>query len=79
VCGIWGTLAVPFTNSDASFATQAIGVAAIGAFVLVTSAITWFVVKLIMGLRCSEEEEMLGLDVTEIGLSAYPDFQKTSQ
>jgi Amt family ammonium transporter len=79
VCGIWGTLAVPFTNSDASFATQAIGVAAIGAFVLVTSAITWFVVKLIMGLRCNEEEEMLGLDVTEIGLSAYPDFQKTSQ
>jgi Amt family ammonium transporter len=79
VCGIWGTLAVPFTNSDASFATQAIGGAAIGAFVLVTSAITWFVVKLIMGLRCSEEEEMLGLDVTEIGLSAYPDFQKTSQ
>jgi len=78
VCGIWGTMAVPFTNSEASFVTQGIGVAAIGAFVLVTSAITWFVVKLIMGLRCSEEEEMLGLDVTEIGLSAYPDFQKTS-
>jgi len=79
VCGIWGTLAVPFTNSDASFVTQLIGVVSIGAFVLITSAITWFVVKLIMGLRCSEEEEMLGLDVTEIGLSAYPDFQKTSQ
>jgi len=79
VCGIWGTLAVPFTNSDASFATQAIGVVAIGAFVLVTSAVTWFIVKLIMGLRCSEEDELLGLDVTEVGLSAYPDFQKTSQ
>jgi len=75
-CGIWGTLAVPFTNPDASFLTQLIGVASIGAFVVITSSITWLALKFTIGIRCSEEEEYKGLDVTEIGMEAYPDFQK---
>ncbi len=74
VCGIWGTLAVPITNGGTSFVTQLIGVVAIGAFVVVMSAIGWFLLKLTIGVRVSEEEEMEGLDKTEIGLEAYPEF-----
>ena len=78
VCGIWGTLAVPFTNAEASFLTQFIGVAATAAFVLVTSALVWLALKYTIGIRCSEEEEYKGLDITEIGLEAYPDFQRSN-
>lgn len=76
VGGIWGTLAVPLTKADASFGTQLIGVAAIGGFVIVTSSIVWLVLKYTVGIRCSEEEEYRGLDITEIGMEAYPDFQR---
>lgn len=78
VCGIWGTMAVPFTNSETSFLTQFVGVVATGAFVLVTTSVLWLVLKYTIGIRVSEEEEMLGCDVTEIGMEAYPDFQKQS-
>lgn len=76
VCGIWGTMAVPFTNDEASFLTQFIGIAAIGAFVLVASSTAWLILKYTIGIRASEEEEFRGLDVAEIGLEAYPDFQR---
>ncbi|MBE0598690.1 MAG: hypothetical protein IH614_15635, partial [Desulfuromonadales bacterium] len=76
VCGIWGTLAVPFTNDEASFLTQLLGVAAIGAFVLTASATTWLILKYTIGIRCSAEDEFRGLDVSEVGLEAYPDFQR---
>jgi len=79
VCGIWGTMAVPFTNDDASFMTQFIGVVAIGAFVLVASAIAWLVVKFTVGLRVSEEEEHAGCDTSELGMEAYPEFGRGSQ
>jgi ammonium transporter, Amt family len=75
VGGIWGTMAVPFTNSEASFVTQFIGVAAIGIFVMVSTAIVWLVLKYTVGIRVSEEDEYRGCDVTEIGMEAYPDFQ----
>ena len=75
VCGVWGTLAVPITNSETSFLTQFIGVAAIGAFVIVSTSIVWLVLKYTIGIRCSEEDEYRGLDVSEIGMEAYPDFQ----
>jgi len=78
VCGIWGTLAVPITNTDASFVTQLTGVVAIGAFVVVTTSIVWLVLKFTVGIRVSEEEEVLGCDSTEIGMEAYPDFQRVS-
>ncbi len=78
VCGVWGTLAVPITNPEASFVTQFIGVVAIGAFVIVTTSIVWLALKYTVGIRVSEEEEMLGCDSTEIGMEAYPDFQRVS-
>ncbi|MEO9963014.1 MAG: ammonium transporter, partial [Nisaea sp.] len=74
VCGIWGTIAVVLSNDGASFTTQIIGIVAIGAFVVITSAIVWSVLKLTIGLRASEEEEFLGLDRAECGLEAYPEF-----
>jgi len=78
VCGIWGTLAVPFTNDEASFLTQLIGVVATGIFVSVTCSIVWLALKYTIGIRVSEEEEMLGCDSAEIGMEAYPDFQRVS-
>jgi len=74
VAGIWGTLAVPLTNSDTSFGTQFIGVAAIGAFVVAASLIVWLILKYTMGIRVSKEDEEVGLDQAELGMSAYPDF-----
>ena len=79
VAGIWGTMAVPLTNDGASFATQAIGVVAIGAFVLVVSAVVWLVLKTVMGIRVSEEEEDMGLDMAELGMEAYPEFARQTQ
>ena len=75
VCGIWGTLAVPFCDDGTSFVTQLIGVVSIGAFVIVTSSIVWLAIKFTIGVRCDEEEEYRGLDIAEIGVEAYPDFQ----
>ncbi|HCX69171.1 MAG TPA: ammonium transporter, partial [Rhodobiaceae bacterium] len=73
-CGIWGTMAVPLTNGDTSFAVQATGVISIGIFVAVTSLVLWLALRFTIGIRCSEEEEMLGLDKAEIGVEAYPEF-----
>jgi len=78
VCGVWGTLAVPLTNSSATFTAQLIGVTATAAFVLVSSSAIWLVLKATVGIRVSEEEEMLGCDAAEIGMEAYPDFQRVS-
>jgi Amt family ammonium transporter len=75
VCGIWGTLAVPFSNSETSFLTQLLGVVAIGAFVSICSSLVWLAIKYTVGLRVSEEEEYVGSDVAEIGMEAYPYFQ----
>jgi Amt family ammonium transporter len=78
VGGIWGTMAVPFTNADASFKIQLLGVVATAAFVLISTSIVWLALKYTIGIRVSEEEEMLGCDTTEIGMEAYPDFQRVS-
>ena len=75
LAGIWGTIAVVFSNGDASLGTQLIGIISIGVFVVVTSAIVWFALKLTLGLRPSEEEEMDGLDKSECGMEAYPEFR----
>ncbi len=77
--GIWGTLAVPLTNGDTSFATQATGIIAIGAFVIVASSVVWLVLKYTVGIRVSEEDEMMGLDQAELGMEAYPEFGRGSQ
>ena len=73
-CGIWGTMAVPLTNGDATFLGQAVGVGANAAFVFGTSIVAWFILKLVIGLRASREEEEKGLDDSELGAPAYPEF-----
>jgi len=74
VCGIWGTLAVGIFGSGA-FLSQLIGTLSISAFAFVSSFIIFTIVKMVMGLRVSEEEEIGGLDLGEHGQEAYPDFQ----
>jgi ammonium transporter, Amt family len=76
--GIWGVMAVLLSNGDATFMGQIIGLAAIFTFVFVTSLIVWFILKLVMGIRLSEEDEYVGADVSECGLEAYPEFVKKS-
>ncbi len=74
LAGIWGTLVVPLSNGAADFVTQIIGIVAIGAFTVVASAIVWLIIKAVIGLRVSAEEESLGLDKAEVGVEAYPEF-----
>ena len=76
VCGIWGTLIVPLTNADASYGVQLTGVIAVGIFTLVASGIVWSVLKAVMGLKVDDEAELMGLDKTELGIEAYPEFSR---
>ena len=69
--GIWGTLAVPITNPDASFGTQLLGVVSINVFVFIASLIVWKIMKSTVGIRLSKEGETKGTDVTETGVIAY--------
>jgi Amt family ammonium transporter len=69
--GIWGTLAVPLTNTDANFSAQLIGVLSINIFVFVVSYIVWSIMKSLFGIRLSKEAETKGTDVTETGVIAY--------
>ena len=78
VAGIWGTLAVGiFGGGD--LVVQAIGIGAVGAFMIVTSGVLWFVLKATIGLRATEENEDIGLDKAEMGMEAYPEFGQGSQ
>ena len=71
VAGIWGTLAVGIFNSEVSFMTQLGGIGMIGSFVFLSSFVTWYVIKLIMGIRVSLEDETQGIDISEFGQTAY--------
>ncbi len=75
VVGIWGLIAVCFTNDEASFVWQLIGIVSIFAWVFITSFIVWYVIRLTIGIRVSEEEEYEGVDLSECGLEAYPEFK----
>lgn len=79
VVGIWGLLAVPITNEDASLAWQLIGIVSIFAWVFVTSFIAWFALRATVGIRVSEESEYEGVDLDECGLEAYPEFVKAGE
>ena len=87
VCGIWGTLAVGlfaspgapagmsglfFGGGAGQLVTQAIGVVAVGVFTVVVSFIVWYAIKLTIGLRVTPEQEYMGLDLSEMGMEAYP-------
>ena len=75
VCGIWGTLAVGIFSADHSFGVQLMGVIAYGITCFVAAYVLFLVIKLTMGIRVDEEEEMGGLDVGEHGMVAYGDFE----
>lgn len=74
VVGLLGLLLVPLTNDGSTFTGQIMGAITIFAWVFITSFIVWFVLKIVMGIRVTEEEEMEGVDVSECGLEAYPEF-----
>ena len=76
--GIWGIFAVLFTDAEATFGGQLIGMLTIFVWVFVASLIVWTLIKFIMGLRVSEEEEMEGVDISECGQEAYPEFTPSS-
>jgi len=73
--GIWGTIAVIFYG-EANLMTQLTGIVAYGVFTFVASLILWYILKLTIGIRVSEEEEINGLDMAELGMEAYPEFSK---
>ncbi len=73
-CGFLGLMLVPLTNGDVSFSGQLIGAATIFGWVFAVSFIVWLVLKMVMGIRVSEEEEYEGVDIGECGLEAYPEF-----
>lgn len=72
--GIWGTLAVCLTNPQASLGAQLLGIACIFAWVFIASLVVWSIIKAVVGLRVSEEEEYEGVDLVECGMEAYPEF-----
>ena len=74
--GIWGTIAVVLTNPDASLGTQLYSIVVVGLFVSIVSAVVWLVIKATMGLRVTAEDEIMGLDTSELGMEAYPEFHK---
>jgi Amt family ammonium transporter len=74
VVGMWGLLAVCFTNPDAKLGVQLIGLVTIFAWVFITSFIVWYLLKKTVGIRVSEKEEYEGVDISECGLEAYPEF-----
>ncbi len=74
VCGIWGLLAVCYTNPDATIGAQLLGIGAIIGFVGIATAIVWAILKVTMGIRVSEEDEEIGVDYSEVGIEAYPEF-----
>lgn len=74
VCGFIGLMLVPVTNSSASFSGQLIGAATIFGWVFLASLLVWGIIKAVMGVRVSEEEEYEGVDLSECGMEAYPEF-----
>jgi Amt family ammonium transporter len=76
VVGLVGLLLVPITNSESTFSGQLIGALTIFVWVFVTSLIVWGIIKAVIGLRVSEEEEYEGVDLSECGMEAYPEFTK---
>ncbi len=79
VVGIWGLLAVCISNPESKLSAQLIGIVSIFGFVFIASLLTWFIIKAIMGIRVSEEDEYHGVDFSECGVEAYPEFTDTSK
>jgi Amt family ammonium transporter len=75
--GIWGLLAVPITNDEASLPAQLLGLASIFVWVFLTSLLVWFLIRKIFGIRVDEQQEYEGVDLSECGLEAYPEFTRS--
>ena len=75
-CGIWGLLAVLITSDDATLTGQLTGLGAILGFTFVAALVVWFIIKLVFGIRLSDEDQQVGADAAEIGIVAYPEFSK---
>lgn len=76
VVGLWGLLAVPLTNTGTTFFGQIVGAATIFVWVFGASLVLWLILKAVMGIRVSEEDEVSGVDLVECGMEAYPEFTK---
>ncbi|MBU2871774.1 ammonium transporter [Colwellia sp. E2M01] len=76
VVGFFGLMLVPITNSGSSFSGQLIGAATIFVWVFSTSFVVWYVLKKVVGIRVTEEEEYEGSDIAECGMEAYPEFTR---
>lgn len=72
--GIWGLIAVVLSNSEATIGAQLYGLVAIFLWTFIVAMIFWFIIKLVIGIRVSEEDEMEGVDISECGMEAYPEF-----
>ncbi len=72
--GMWGLMAVPLTNPGTTFGGQFVGLLTILVWVFAASFVTWYIIKMIMGIRVSQEEEFEGTDLSECGMEAYPEF-----
>lgn len=79
VVGMFGLMVVPLTNGDATFIAQATGLAAIFLWTFIASFILWGILKMIVGIRVSEQDEYEGVDIAECGLEAYPEFVASRQ
>lgn len=79
VVGMLGLMVVPLTNGDATFVAQATGLVAIFGWTFITSLVVWGILKMVMGIRVTEEEEYEGVDISECGIEAYPEFSARSQ
>ena len=77
VVGIWGVLVVLLSSDEAIIGGQLMGIAAIFGFVFVTSLVVWYILKSVMGVRVTQEEEYQGLDLIDCGMEAYPEFNST--
>ena len=75
-CGIWGLIAVVFSNTSATLTTQLYGVITIFSWTFIMALIFWGILKAVIGIRVSSEEEHVGVDVAECGMEAYPEFVK---
>jgi len=74
VVGLFGVMVVPFTNDGTSFLAQFLGALTIFVWVFGASLVVWGIIKVVMGVRVTEEEEYEGVDLTECGMEAYPEF-----
>ena len=75
VAGVWGLFAVLLSNSDATMGAQLLGIVSIFAFTFIVSLVIWLILKAVIGIRVSEEEEEAGVDASEMGMEAYPEFK----